>query len=88
MSNTSITMSEFVKKFKEATTDEERAVAILDLVQQSQNQTKEKTLKVIDELKTDLAETKSSLIKWIISGIALLGIWTALIAALLVKHIA
>ncbi len=91
MSVQAITMSEFVKEFKEAKTEDERAVAILDFVKQSQVQAKEETLKEIFSqdlaTKKDLLETKTSLI-WAMIGIC--GVWVpaiiGIITAVILKH--
>ena len=91
MSATAITMSEFVKEFKEAKTEDERAVVILDLVKQSQNQAKEETLKEISlhdlATKRDVSDVKTSML-WAMIGIC--GVWVpaivGIITTVILKH--
>src|ERR1700677_2488850 len=90
-------MSDLAGNYKGAKTPDEQVIAILDIVNQSQHESKKEILKEVRATrqdlkdleqitKVDLAETKFSLIKWM-GGIVLIGVWAPVLVGVIVKYV-
>lgn len=85
-------LSDFVSKFKKAKSDEEKALLVLDAIQETRVNSKEEILKEISikdlvtkaDLESALEKTKNKLLMYMI-GIC--GVWVPLIVSVICKHV-